>query len=99
MKQLHHLSKIAFLSILLLVLVIDSNAQRKDTAAVKEAVDRFVKAFNALDWKPFRDSFADDASIFFPDWEWAQRRTGKEAVEKTWVEYFRSSSIRMIPSN
>ena len=55
---------------------------------MKLLVERFLQSFNALQWEPFRKSFADDATIFFPEWEQASRRVGRQEIEKTWLELF-----------
>ena len=59
-----------------------------DSLAIKLSVDNFLHAFNSLQWEPFRKSFADDATIFFPDWEQASRISGIKEIEKTWLEIF-----------
>jgi ketosteroid isomerase-like protein len=82
------LTKCCITCLLLFTSTVDSLAQQKDSSDVRAAVARFVKAFNALDWEPFRNSFAEDATIFFPDWEWALRRSGKKDIEKTWITIF-----------
>ena len=69
-------------------LTFQSKAQVSDSIAVKLLVERFLQSFNALQWKPFRKSFADDATIFFPEWEQASRRVGRQEIEKTWLELF-----------
>ena len=63
-------------------------AQNNDSLAVIQTVDKFVQNFNVLQWDGFRSAFAEDATIFFPDWEEARRRSGRQEVEKTWLEIF-----------
>ena len=57
---------------------------------VQSAADAFIKAFNNLDWEPFRNSFADDATLFFPSATMAAARangrTEIEAIFKTSFE-------------
>ena len=36
------------------------------TAAVRAAVEEFIRAFDTLDWECFRRCFAPDATVFFP---------------------------------
>lgn len=67
---------------------VNASAQDKDSLAVRKSVDNFVQAFNSLSWEPFRNSFTDDATIFYPVWEVAKRRTGRNEVESTWLELF-----------
>lgn len=64
------------------------SAQHTDSVTVRKSVDNFVQAFNALSWEPFRNSFTHDATIFFPDWEHASRRTGINEIENTWLQLF-----------
>jgi hypothetical protein len=47
-----------------------------------------LQSFNTLQWEPFRKSFTEDATIFFPDWEQASRKSGIKEIEKTWLELF-----------
>ncbi len=68
-------------------LTISVRAQN-DSLAVKVSVEKFLTAFNSLEWEPFRKYFTDDATIFFPDWEQATRVSGINNVEKTWLELF-----------
>lgn len=50
------------------------------TKAVLKAAEAFVKAFTHLDWEPFRATFADDATMFFP-WDLLSRASGKGEIE------------------
>ncbi len=63
-------------------------AQQHDSIAVKQAAERFVKAFNSFDWDTFKSCFTDDASMFHPTWEQARRRQGRKEIEATWLEVF-----------
>ncbi len=64
------------------------NAKANDSVAVRLSVEKFVVAFNTLQWEPFKNSFTEDATIFFPDWEEAVRKVGIKEIEKTWLEIF-----------
>ncbi len=64
------------------------SAQKNDSIAVIKAVEKFVEAFNHFQWEPFRQSFTADASIFFPEWDYAARISGIENIEKTWLQLF-----------
>jgi len=64
------------------------NAKANDSVAVQLSVEKFVAAFNTLQWQPFKNSFTEDATIFFPDWEDAPRKVGSKEIEKTWLEIF-----------
>jgi len=69
-------------------IVFNAPAQSNDSLAVQLSVKKFVEAFNTLQWEPFKNSFTDDATIFFPDWEDAPRKVGIKEIEKTWLEIF-----------
>ena len=64
------------------------NAKANDSVAVQLSVEKFVAAFNTLQWQPFKNSFTEDATIFFPDWEEDVRKVGIKEIEKTWLEIF-----------
>jgi ketosteroid isomerase-like protein len=78
----------AGLTILFSILPFNTQAQQGDSTVVRLSVDRFLQSFNSLQWEPFRKSFTDDATIFFPDWEQSQRKSGIKEIEKTWLEIF-----------
>lgn len=59
-----------------------------DSAAVARAVERFLDAFNRLDWDAFRASFADDATTFMPMAAMPERRNGREDVEAAFGAFF-----------
>src|SRR5690349_19037735 len=59
-----------------------------DTADVRQALARFLTAFENLDWPAFRAAFADDASVFFPVPEPPDRFDGHAAVEARFHEVF-----------
>jgi len=67
---------------------IQARAQRNDSTRIMKETLRFIEAFNSLNWKPFYQSFSTDATIFFPDWEQSRRRSGRLAIDKTWLEIF-----------
>ena len=64
------------------------SAQSKDSAEVVLTAEKFVKAFNQFNWKVFRNSFTDDATMFHPFWEQGRRRAGRTEIEATWLEVF-----------
>jgi ketosteroid isomerase-like protein len=64
------------------------HAQVTDSLEVAKATQRFIKAFVNFDWENFRNSFSDDATIFFPGPEEASRRTGRKEIEETWSGLF-----------
>ena len=67
---------------------IDSKARANDSLEVVKTTQKFLHAFNNLEWETFRNSFAKDATIFYPVWEEAKRRSGKNEIEETWLKLF-----------
>ena len=68
---------------------------RSDTESPQKAFERFVAAFNALDWDSFRACFADDASVFnpeIPEVVSLHRLDRRESIENTFRAVFDASS-------
>jgi len=66
-----------------------------DTQSPQKAFERFVAAFNALDWDSFRACLADDASVFnpeIPEVTSLHRLDGRESIEKAFRAVFGASS-------
>jgi len=61
--KLHILISLAFLLAIPVHAVSQSPSPSSD---LKTALARFVTAFDNLDWEPFRLSFEDDATVFYP---------------------------------
>ncbi len=62
-----------------------------DGQAVRAALNRFIDAFNDLDWDQFRAAFAPDASVFNPDIPEVTdlgRLDGRDVVEATFKAVF-----------
>lgn len=59
-----------------------------DSSAVAAAAGRFLTAFENLDWEPFRASFAEDATAFFPTPEPPGRFVGRAAIEAQFTKVF-----------
>lgn len=78
------------LSLIILFLLINFSlkAQHKDSLDVMKSVNNFVNAFNNFNWTPFRESFADDATMFHPYWSQARRIQGRQEIEKAWLTIF-----------
>lgn len=78
------------LSLMILFLLINYGlkAQNKDSIAVMKSVNNFVTAFNHFNWVPFKESFTDDATIFYPYWNQARRIQGRQDIEKAWLTIF-----------
>lgn len=80
----------ARLSLIILSLLINFSlkAQNKDSIAVIKSVNNFVTAFNNFNWAAFRESFSDDATIFYPFWNQARRIQGRREIETAWMTIF-----------
>jgi ketosteroid isomerase-like protein len=65
-----------------------AQGQRKDSLEVVATTQKFLKAFTGFDWKTFRNSFTNDATIFYPTWEQGKRKIGQKEIEATWLEIF-----------
>jgi hypothetical protein len=74
----------------------------------REAFEQFIKAFSGVDWEPFRASFAEDVTFFFPylHGKWVPYRAdGLEAVEAVFEPFFKdlrrrdgdSAHIHIVP--
>lgn len=59
-----------------------------DSAEVAAALDRFLRAFERLDWDTFRQSFADDATVFYPSAATPERHEGRAAFEARFQREF-----------
>lgn len=81
---------IARLSFIILCLLISFNlkAQKKDSLAVLKFATNFVTAFNSFNWTAFRESFTDDATIFYPFWTQPRRIKGRQDIESAWLKIF-----------
>lgn len=80
----------ARLSFIILCLLINFSlkAQKKDSLAVMKFATNFVTAFNNFNWTAFRESFSDDATIFYPFWNQARRIKGRQEIESAWLTIF-----------
>ena len=54
---------------------------------VREALAKFIHAFDDLDWEGFRLAFADDATVFYPR-AFPERANGRAEFEKTFKTVF-----------
>jgi ketosteroid isomerase-like protein len=54
---------------------------------VREALARFVQAFDDLDWETFRSAFDDNATVFYPR-AFPERANGRAEFEKTFKTVF-----------
>jgi ketosteroid isomerase-like protein len=79
-----------FAVVLTLLVVSSVFAQAQPVSAelqVREALARFVKAFDDLDWEAFRLAFDDDATVFYPR-AFPERANGRAEFEKTFKTVF-----------
>jgi hypothetical protein len=83
-------------------------AAMSDAETPKTAFERFIAAFNALDWGSFRACFADDASVFnpeIPEVVSLHRLDGRATIEDTFRTVFDASargsagSPQIVPEN
>ena len=68
--------------------------------SVEEAASRFLKAFENLDMPTFISCFTNDATVFFPSPEPAQRFDGKVEIQRHFNQVFaaiRTSSSNLAP--
>lgn len=75
---------------LLLLLVPSTFAQSQPAVAeagVREALAKFIRAFDDLDWEHFRLAFDDNATVFYPR-AMAQRANGRAEFEKGFKTVF-----------
>src|SRR5690349_20045571 len=61
---------------------------RRDSAAVADALSRFLKAFENLDWTSFRAAFSDSATVVHPAPEMAERVVGPRGIDSTFRVVF-----------
>ena len=78
------------LSLIIFSLLINFSlkAQDKDSIAVMKSVTNFVTAFNNFNWTAFRESFTDNATIFYPFWNQAKRVKGRQEIDTAWLTIF-----------
>jgi ketosteroid isomerase-like protein len=55
---------------------------------VANALNRFLTAFENLDWAAFRAAFSDSATVFHPAPEMAERVTGPRGIDSTFRAVF-----------
>jgi ketosteroid isomerase-like protein len=59
----------------------------KAESVVRTTLSEFIQAFDNLDWDRFRNSFADDATVFYPR-EFPHRADGRAEFERTFQHVF-----------
>ena len=77
-----------------------SATESENLEAPEVAFERFISAFNALDWNSFRACFADDASVFNPDIPQVaslHRLDGRVDIERTFRAVFEASHQDTVP--
>ena len=73
---------------ILCLLSFSLKAQSKDSISVMKSASNFVSAFNNFEWNTFRNSFTDEATIFYPSWDQAKRVKGRQEMETAWLTIF-----------
>lgn len=81
-------SKNLLLLAILCLLTFSLQAQSRDSIAVMKSATNFVSAFNNFQWTTFRESFSDEATIFYPYWDQAKRVRGRQEIESAWLTIF-----------
>jgi ketosteroid isomerase-like protein len=77
-------------AVVLTLLVVPSFAQTQPVSGelqVREALARFVHAFDDLDWETFRAAFDDNATVFYPR-AFPERANGRAEFERTFKTVF-----------
>jgi ketosteroid isomerase-like protein len=77
-------------AVVLTLLVVPCFAQAQPVSAelqVREALARFVHAFDDLDWETFRAAFDDNATVFYPR-AFPERANGRAEFERTFKTVF-----------
>ena len=59
-----------------------------DSTAIHRALNRFLQAFENLEWTEFRAAFADSATVFHPAPSMAQRVAGPAGIDSTFQRVF-----------
>jgi ketosteroid isomerase-like protein len=78
------------LTVLFLLLSPSLFAQEQSASAeseVRDALAKFVSAFDNLDWKTFRSTFDDGATVFYPR-GFPERANGRDEFEKAFKLVF-----------
>ena len=94
--------KIVLTAILLLCsgcATLDSPSQKSvpsdSTSEVRAAAEKFLVAFDNLDWDTFNASWAASPSVFFPFSDTPRRITGKAEVERVFAAFFEDIRANM----
>ena len=59
-----------------------------DSTAIHSALNRFLQAFENLEWAEFRAAFADSATVFHPAPSMAERVAGPAGIDSTFQRVF-----------
>jgi len=74
--------KLLILNFTLCLLLLPVSAQKQGPESqVKQFLANFILAFDDLDWEQFRQSFSDDATVFYPR-SVPERANGRAEFEK-----------------
>ena len=59
-----------------------------DSAAIDNALGRFLRAFENLEWAEFHAAFSDSATVFHPAPSMAERVAGRAGIDSTFQRVF-----------
>ena len=66
----------------------DKTNSADNPVPIRAAAEQFLRVFDALDWEPFRASWAAEPSVFFPFDDTPERVEGRAAVEARFRRFF-----------
>lgn len=71
----------------------ESRSHVGDEAQIRLFVATFIRAFDDLDWTKFRACFADDATVFYPEF-FPRRVEGATSLDQTWQRVFENIKVQ-----
>ncbi len=71
----------------------ESRSRTEDQAQVQQFLATFIRAFDNLDWTKFRACFADDATVFYPEF-FPRLVGGATNLDQSWQRVFQSIKAR-----
>jgi len=67
---------------------------RHDSANVVKSTQNFIQSFVSLKWETFKSFFSNDATMFYPQLEYARRLNGKKEIEDALQPEFTDTSLK-----
>lgn len=67
---------------------------KHDSSDVIKRTQDFIQAFNTFKWEAFKNFFADDATMFYPNVDNARRLNGKKEIEEALQPEFTDTGIK-----